>query len=220
MIFEMNPVEQTTAITDLFMGLVAICLVYAVLKIGSPNDKTKACIWSSAFACIAFASICGVIAHGLVLSQEMEFFLWQPLNLALGLAVGFFFIGVVYDLFNKRISWILVLIVLLAAFIFYFISYVSKLFIFFILYEGLALLFAFFVYSYFTLNKKMIGAGYIAAGILISIIAAVIQALGPFQIKLYWTFNHNGIFHLIQIVGLLVIFLGLRTTFLNKNKSS
>jgi len=49
-----------------------------------------------------------------------------------------------------------------------------------------------------------------AAGILVSIIAAGIQANKSVIVTFIWRFDHNGIYHLVQIVGLLLLFAGLR----------
>jgi hypothetical protein len=55
------------------------------------------------------------------------------------------------------------------------------------------------------------GAGLIAAGIVVTLVAAALQArrwLTPFT--LVWTFDHNGLFHMVQMLGLGLILPGLR----------
>jgi hypothetical protein len=46
-------------------------------------------------------------------------------------------------------------------------------------------------------------------GLLISIAAAVIQGTGTVSFTLIWPFDHNGVFHLVQLPGLAAIAYGL-----------
>ena len=85
-------------------------------------------------------------------------------------------------------------------------------FLVFILYEAIAMTFALFTYGRLALRKRLNGAGLMTAGILISIIAAGFQASTGISIKLIWEFDHNGIFHLIQTVGVLFLIAGLRAS--------
>ena len=48
-----------------------------------------------------------------------------------------------------------------------------------------------------------------AAGILVTLLAAVVQ-LTDWTVTLVWPLDHNGIFHLIQMPGLLLMVLGVR----------
>lgn len=40
--------------------------------------------------------------------------------------------------------------------------------------------------------------------------AGVVQASGVGPVRLVWTFDHNGLFHLVQLAGLTLLALGLR----------
>ncbi len=55
----------------------------------------------------------------------------------------------------------------------------------------------------------MIGASWMAFGILFSVIAAVIQSIQTLQIRLIWIIDHNGLFHLIQIIGITFLYAGI-----------
>ena len=80
----------------------------------------------------------------------------------------------------------------------------------FIVFEALALFFALGAYVFLSFQGDLSGAGPMAAGILLSIIAAGIQADKSISITLIWHFNHNGIYHLLQVVGLILLLIGLR----------
>jgi hypothetical protein len=49
-----------------------------------------------------------------------------------------------------------------------------------------------------------------ASGVMISIIAAGLQAKKSMVFMLVWKFDHNGIYHLVQSIGLLFLIVGLR----------
>ena len=52
-------------------------------------------------------------------------------------------------------------------------------------------------------------------GVLVSIIAAGIQAALKTTVKLIFQFDHNGIFHIAQIIGIMVLLFGLRLSLLS-----
>jgi hypothetical protein len=84
----------------------------------------------------------------------------------------------------------------------------------FILYEAVATVFALVVYLVLAARGQLPGAAVMAIGILISIVAAAVQASGAVSFKALWEFDHNGVFHLIQIAGVAVLTVGLRMALL------
>jgi hypothetical protein len=83
-------------------------------------------------------------------------------------------------------------------------------FFLFIVYEALSLVFAFGTYVFLAIQGELKGAGLMAAGILLSIIAAGFQANKAVIVAIIWKFDHNGIYHLVQTVGLLFLVTGLK----------
>jgi hypothetical protein len=86
-------------------------------------------------------------------------------------------------------------------------------FIVFIIYEAIAMIYALVVYIILASRGKVKGAGLMATGILVTIIAAVIQAVETIKVTFIWQFDHNGIFHIVQMIGLLILLKGLQTEF-------
>ena len=204
------PTEQTTAATDFILAIVASYFTYSYHKIGYANDKKRAVIWSSILALFAISSFLGVIAHGFEITEQTKFIIWQPLNLALGLMIGLIVVGVFYDLKGPPTLGYTLPIMLALSLLFYALTLlVSGAFILFIIYEGIAMLIALAAYSVMGYTNTLSGAWYIALGILITIIAAFLQTLTGLNIKIIWEFNHNGIFHIVQLLGLIFIYLGL-----------
>ncbi len=46
-------------------------------------------------------------------------------------------------------------------------------------------------------------------GILLSLLAAAVQTRGTVAFTLIWPFDHNGVFHLIQLLGLVALLWGI-----------
>ena len=207
MVFNASPFERMTALTDLILGLVAL---YVLLQLRS-YEGFKATIWVWAFGLLALASFLGVAAHGFEMSAETNRLIWQPLNLSLGLALGFFVVGTVFDLFGEQPARSTMPFMVLAGLAFYLVTvFVPGTFMTFIAYEAVAMLFALGGYIYLTSQNTLPGSIWMTLGVLITIIAAVVQALGPNNKSILWQFDNNGIFHLIQFVGILVLHQGLK----------
>jgi hypothetical protein len=207
-----DPAEQTTAITDILLAAVALGGIF-FLHLGqtSYNDYLKIAVWSAAIGLIGLGAALGAAAHGLVLSRSVHQRIWQILNLTLAMAVALFVVGVVFDLWGVSAIRKALPVMLLLGLIFYAATLLFPgIFFVFIMYEALALIFAFGAYVLLALRSELNGAGLIAAGILLSIIAAAIQAKKSISLKLIWQFNHNGIYHLVQMGGLILLLIGLR----------
>jgi hypothetical protein len=211
-----DPAEQTTAITDIILALIAFGgILFLRWELVNNSELWKINIWSAAIGLIGLAAVLGAVAHGLVISQAVHDRIWQLLNLSLALAVSLFVAGVVYDLWGLA-ACLKALPVMLAAGLGFFVATLlyPGIFFVFIVYEGLALFFALGAYIYLTFRGELTGAGFMAAGILISILAAGIQANKSISLTVIWQFDHNGIYHIVQVVGLVFLIYGLRRSLL------
>ncbi len=205
------PTEQTTAATDVVLSVIAMIVSFLTIQAGRINNIKKGRIWAWAFGLLAFAAFTGAVAHGFHMPAKLNYILWQPLNLALGLTVSLFVVGVVYDLTRGVLPKITLPLLLTIGTLFYVITLVFPgIFLVFILYEAAAMLFSLVVYIVLSTRHRLQGASLMAAGILITMIAAAVQASEAIHVHCIWEFDHNGVFHLIQIVGILVLYAGLR----------
>jgi hypothetical protein len=207
-----DPLEQTTAATDIVLALVAFGgIVFLLGLLLNSGELWKISIWSAAIGSIGLAAALGAVAHGLILSRTLHHFSWLVLNLALSLAISLFVVGVVYDLWGFEVSLKTLPLLVITGLGFYLTTlFYPGIFFLFIVYEGVALVFALAAYIYLTIQQDLPGAYLMAAGILASIIAAGIQANKSVVVTFIWRFDHNGIYHLVQVVGLLLLFAGLR----------
>lgn len=210
--FVKDPVEKTTAATDIILALVAFGgIVFLQSLLSNSSELWKINIWSAAIGLIGLAAALGAVAHGLVLSQTFHRRIWLALNMVLSLAVSLFVVGVVYDLWGFEISLTTLPILLTTGLGFYLTTLIyPDIFFLFIVYEVVALVFALCAYIFLTIHKDQPGAWLMAAGILVSIIAAGIQANKSVVLTFIWRFDHNGIYHLVQVVGLMLLLMGLQ----------
>ncbi len=203
--------ELTTAITDILLAVLAIYVIRDIRRHGSSSDRRKTRIWSFAFTCLAIASFFGAVAHGFEFGETVDFWLWQPIYLALGLTVTMFFVGVVYDLRNFSIPGWLSPAAILVALGFYTVTALGPApFLLFIAFEGVALIIAFFGYLVVTVRRAVSGSALMLLGVVTSIAAAAIQVTGTVTLTIIWEFDHNGVFHLVQMLALLFFMYGLR----------
>ncbi len=205
-----SPTEITTAITDILLALVAGGAVI-FLQCSESNEIWKINAWSWAFVLMALSGFLGAIAHGLELTEAQHQRIWHLINLSLGLTVSVFVIGVAYDLWGHAVAAKMLPWMVVCALLFFLVTRLFPgIFFVFIVYEAAALLFACAAYGWLTITDQLDGAALIAAGVLVSIIAAGIQASKKVSIKFVFEFDHNGIFHIIQMFGIILLVAGIR----------
>jgi hypothetical protein len=54
------------------------------------------------------------------------------------------------------------------------------------------------------------GAAAMAAALAVSLAAGIVQASRVGPVRIVWDFDHNGVFHLVQLFGLALLLTGLR----------
>jgi hypothetical protein len=77
----------------------------------------------------------------------------------------------------------------------------------FVVYEAVAMLSALAIYAYLATTGRLRGAGVISLSIVVNLAAAGVQA-SDLSIQIIFPFDHNGIFHLIQMVGVAMLGVG------------
>lgn len=202
--------ERTTAATDVLLALVGLGSASFLWSTDSQNPwKTN--LWASAFLLLALSATLGAIAHGIAMSPQTNRRIWQPLNLCLGLVIALFVVGVTLDMWGQAVAhWVLPLMVV-AGFIFFTITqFIPGTFLVFILYQAIALLFALVIYVWLAFSGQLAGAIWMVAGIIVTILAATIQTNERISFTFIWLFDHNGLYHLVQTVGIVLLLMGLR----------
>ncbi|MCU0559425.1 MAG: hypothetical protein MUD16_04450 [Desulfobacterales bacterium] len=204
-----SPTERSTAATDLLLSIVALSgLLY--LHAAQPGGAWRIQLWSWPLGLIAGSAGLGALYHGLVWPRGLRNAVWQALTFLLGMALALFGAGLTLDLFGPEAGRrSLPLWLATGALVFLVSRRWNGLFRVFIVFEGVVLAAALVGYTALAAASALSGAGWIAAGVLLSGIAAALQACNGLRFKWIWEFDHNGIFHLVQTAGLVLLCKGI-----------
>jgi len=201
--------ELTTGLTDALLALECILIVVLLWR-PDTVDQWRRGLWCSVFGLTAFASLLGAIAHGLDMPEPTRAMIWKPLYLSLGIVVTLFVVGAIHDwlggVWSRRfLPWGI------AAGIAFFglTELMGGDFLVFVLFEAVGMLLALAIYLYLLFLRRFPGAGVIALAILLSLMAAGVQA-SDLSANIVVPFDHNGLFHLVQIVSVAVLAYGLQ----------
>ena len=199
------PTELTTAATDAVLAIMAIAAL-CLIRRRRAVDPWKVDLWNRLLALLATASVLGAVAHGFDLSRETADLLWQPLYLLLGLVVALFVVAAVRDRFGepaarRALPW------MIAAGVGFFAltRTVSGSFVVFIAYEAVAMLAALLLYVDAALRPRVAGAGVMALGVGLNLVAAAVQQSPAELVIAGLPFDHNGLFHFVQMAALIVL---------------
>ena len=204
------PTELTTAATDLLLAVLAIT-AWVILNRDGP-DGLRGLLWRTVFVLLAITALLGAIAHGLVLGETAFANIWRATYLGLSLLVAAFFLAALRDVMGDSAARRGSLVVTLVAFAAWTVFLVDPdNFLPFVIYEIMAMLFALAGFVWLSIRGSLPGAGWIAASIAVNIVAAAIQASEAVAFTLIWPFDHNGVFHLVQMPGIALLVQGLRS---------
>jgi hypothetical protein len=199
--------ERTTAATDLVLAVAALLAVLALGRHAAPTLARG--VWQAALLSAAAGAMLGAVAHGVVLAPLTRELLWQPLFFLLGLTVSLFVVGAVASWRGGPAARRLLPPMLGLAILFYLATRLTGgEFLVFVLFQAGTLLFALAVYLRLVAHGVK-GAGWVAAGLVVTLAAGAVQAIEGLTVTLVWPFDHNGIYHLVQLGGLTALTRGL-----------
>ncbi len=201
-----SPTELTTAATDAILALMAISLAAVLPRCTKPGFYRR--LWQAVFISLFAASLLGAAAHGLRMRSAISELLWHPLYFCLGLTLTFLALVAVCDWRGEAQARRFLFRLLPLPFVVVMLTWAGGgIFLIFILFEAIVMLCVLAVYLRLALQGKP-GASPILAGIMLTVAAAIVQSSGPFTVRLIWLFDHNGLFHLVQMPGLLFFYAG------------
>lgn len=210
MTFTTIPTEQTSATTDLLIALLALgCIVY--LRRDRTLDPWKVDLWSWTYGLLAVGAGVGAAGHGIDTSPAVYARLNQALFLSLGLVVALFVVAAVYDWRGPATARRGLPLMLAVGVAFFGITrIITGTFLIFVIYEAIAMIAALAIYAGLARQRRLAGAAIIAVAVLLNIIAAAIQASRAVSFHFIWPFDHNGVFHIVQMIAILVLVVGLQ----------
>jgi hypothetical protein len=202
--------ERTTAGTNVLLAA-AVLVGLAYLRGTTPPSPTRS-LWLGALGAFGLAVGLGAVLHGLATGEALTRALWQAVYLLLAVVLAMFMAGAVaarwgYPAARRALPFLLAL----AGAFYLAMQYAAGDFRVFVLFEAIALIFAVSLYAQLA-RRRRAGAGRMALGLGLSLAAGLVQPMKSLMVRCIWTFDHNGVFHLIQLLGLVILVQGLRTT--------
>ncbi|MFQ5652313.1 MAG: hypothetical protein ACE5IY_20480 [bacterium] len=203
----MHITEPTTMVTDYLLAGLGIYFALRLWQTGKASGHKGVKLWSLAFTTLALAALLGGTSHGfkLYLTEPANQLLWKATVATIGLANFFLLSGTIVATFAHPVRrWLLVTAgVKLALFVFWMAWHDE--FIYVVLDYAPAMLAVAAMQIYAYVCRKAASAAWLIAGVLLSFVAAGVQVSG---FSLHPQFNHNDLYHVVQMGGLYLLFRG------------
>jgi hypothetical protein len=207
-IFSITISESTTTITDYLITVVAWWLG-ARLSLAATSQHNHAIrLWAIGFFFVGLGALLGGTSHGFVtyLGEAGLRYIWKGTVYAVGLSMLFAVAGTVEgSSFGAVVRRTLhsVNVIGFAVYATWMIDHSG--FIYVIYHYVSAMIGIASMQTWAWLRHRAITAPWIIAGVLVTLLGAIIQQSG---FTLHEHFNNNDLFHVVQIVGLLLLYRG------------
>ena len=204
-----SPTELTTSATDALLAIECTVIIALLLRTAPPADRWRTNLWCWVFGLLAISSFLGALVHGLEMPKSIRTALWTPLYLSLGILVVLFIVGAIADWRGRVAAMRLVPWGLGVSVAFFGLTaLLGGKFIVFIVYAATIMLSALAIYTVLAATHRLKGAAVVALAILLNLAAAAVQA-SNLSLHLLVPFDHNGLFHLVQILSTAILGWGL-----------
>ena len=191
----MEIAEPVTTITDYALGGVSVWLAVLLLR----NRSVSARLWTLAFAALAITAILGGTFHGFQVQG-----LWKPTVLAIGIASFGMLAGSAYTTTSGNVRRVLLAAALLKLGFYEAWMLGHDDFIYVVADTASAML---AVAALHLLDLDNPATRWILGGVAVSLVAAGIQAG---RVALHEHFNHNDLYHVVQIAAMLLYYAGVK----------
>jgi hypothetical protein len=188
--------EPMTMATDYALAAVTGCLCFFLFKRAKQQSGK---FWGLAFAALAVAAALGGTRHGFAIGT-----LWTPTLLAVGIASFGMLAGSAIATTSGRLRQGLIALALAQLLVYSAWMLGHDEFIYVVADTGAALLAVAVLHLFFFKNQE---SRWMLAGVAVSLVAAAIQASG---LDLHPGFNHNDLYHVVQIAAMPLFYGGAR----------
>ncbi len=203
----MSLTEPTTLLTDYALGVLCLWLGWKLYALAASQRQTAVTLWAGAFFSTALASFVGGTFHGftLILSSSILAGLWKVTVFLTGFSSFFLLSAVIMAGLTPPVrNWALALSMLkLVVYLAWMVTHDDFLFVVYDYGSAMILILIFQVYASYKLQSS--AAGWIVGGILLSFVGAAIQQSG---VSLHQQFNHNDLFHIVQMGAFYLLYRG------------
>ena len=186
--------EPMTLVTDYLLGGITATLAMLLFR-NNESEKSKM-FWGIAFGALALGAFLGGTWHGFAQSDP----LWKATTLSVGAASYAMVMGAAYATLSGTARSIVIVLAGIKFLIYMMWMVGHDEFIYVVIDTGVA----FAVVAALHLWRWN---GWIVAGVAVSVAAALVQASG---LALHRHFNHNDLYHVIQIAAMALFYRGAR----------
>jgi hypothetical protein len=198
--------EPTTMLTDYLLGGLAGWFAWKLARQGRSTDQQPVLLWAAAFVGLAVAAFSGGTHHGgaQVLGPSLLAVTWKITLYAIGVVSLALSCAATMAEFRGRLRRVLIGLAVTK-----FVAYAVWMsqhdaFVYAILDYAPALLYVLVLQAWAWSRNEESGP-WIVAGVLVSFAAAAVQQSG---FALHQHFNHNDLYHVIQIAGVYLLYRG------------
>ena len=203
----MTITEPMTMATDYLMGALALVLGVRLARSGVTSGHGAVLLWAGLFVCTAAASFFGGTHHGLaqILSHGTNRTLWQVTLYATGLGSACLLGGAALAGTAGWVRSLLLALVVVKLLTYTWWMSTHTDFLFVIIDYGSALLLTMIVAWTSNTGGMSAALPWLNAGAAVAVVAALIQAL---EVAPHPQFNHNDLFHVVQMGALYLLYRG------------
>jgi hypothetical protein len=199
--------ELATMLTDYALGALCAVLSWLLWMRGQAKMRMSVRYWAAGIGSLALASIAGGTVHGwrLILTEPVVSALWKAAIFSVGLASFCFLAGTLTASFAPAVRRLLMVIpvVQLVSYMIWMTRHNEFRYVIYNYGGTFVLILLSQIYELF--NRKPRSAAWIIAGVSVSFLAALVQRTG---IALHATFNHNDLYHVVQMAGVALLYRG------------
>ena len=192
-------------LTDYVLGILAFAFGYAILRKNRDDRAISRSLWAYTFFFLSFSTVVGGTYHGFRWQDIFGDLLWKITTLSMGLTSFFMMASIVWANCGGKTRRDWLVIVGIKFLLFAGLAMTSDDFLLVIADYGSVMLVILFIALIQTVRRTRPESPWLAAGVGVSLIAAGVQASG---ISLHEHFNHNDLFHVIQIPALYLFLRG------------
>lgn len=203
----MEIVEPVTMLTDYALAGITSLFAGLLLRAGGLRLQKSVRLWAGAFMMTAVASIVGGTYHGFsrLIEETTALTLWRVVVLAVGLVSLFVLSGAIVASVRRPIrQWLLAAATL--KFLLYAVWMATHTDFRYVIYDyASSLLCVLVLQGWAGYMQRQKSSAWIVGGVLVSFAAAGIQQS---RLTLHENFNHNDLYHLIQMGAFYLLYRG------------
>jgi hypothetical protein len=206
----MTITEPMTLLTDYALSAVAGVLSVSLFRGSYAGRQITTKLWAGAFMAVAFVAIVGGTCHGAgyILGKNSLMILWKTTIFLSGFISFFILMAGVVACLPK--TWhLLAFGIAIVKLVLYLVWMSTHNEFRYVIYDyGSAMFLALCLYAVVFIRSNQKGPRWVVGGLLLSAVAAIFQRSG---LDLSTNFNHNDLYHVVQIGAIYLLYRGVKT---------